>query len=199
MVETKDIAGMTGTDAVVLPFGRRTPRGRSRWYLVACPEDRVAATCAKVRQIVPSDVLEDAFVPRKEKQIKRQGQWHIEVVDFFKGYFIVVSKDAPALSRALSHLSFPVQMVGAVGRGYQPVSEDAQRLLSETMDPSHVVRLSSGEIVSDVLHVQRGPLVGREGRVAKIDRRKAWANVRVSETDGGAATLNMPLAIVARR
>lgn len=188
-----------GEYAGALPLGRRSPRGRLRWYLVACPEGQEAATCERVRQIIPSELLIDAFVPRKERQRKVHGAWETDVVDMFSGYFIVATKDAPALSRALAKLSFPVQMVGAVGRGYQPIAEDAQHLLTEAMDASHVVRLSWGEVESDVLHVQRGPLLGKEGRVSKFIRRKSVALVRVGENDGGAAMLNMPLAIVARR
>lgn len=188
-----------GAEAAALPLGRRSPRGKLRWYLVSCPEGKEAATCAKVRQIIPADILEDAFVLRKENQFKRHGEWKTEVVDFFKGYFVVATKDAPALSRALAKLTFPAHMVGAVGRGYQPMSEDAQYLLEQTMDKNHVVRLSWGEIVSDVLHVQGGPLVGYEDRVAKFNRRRAWAFVRVGEGDGATATLSMPLAILARR
>ena len=187
------------TEAFALPLGRRTPRGRLRWYLVACTEGKEDLTCRKVRQIIPADILDDAFVPRKENQFKRHGEWKTEVIAFFKGYFIVATKDAPALSRALARLTFPAHMVGPVGRGYQPISEDAQRLLEQTMDKSHVVRLSWGEIVSDDLHVQRGPLVGKEDRVTRFNRRRAWAFVRVSEGDGASATLSMPLAILARR
>lgn len=183
----------------VLPFGRRVPRGRLRWYLVACPMGKEQRTCDMVRKIVPQNVLEDAFVPRKERQIKFRGAWKTDVVDFFDGYFISVTRDAPALSQAFAKLSFPVHMVGAVGRGYQPISEDAQRLLEQTMDAHHVVRLSRGEVVSDALHVQDGPLVGKEERISKFIRRKAYAFVRVGERDGAYAMLNMPLAILARK
>ncbi len=182
-----------------LPLGRRSPRGQLRWYLVRCHEGREQDTCARVRQIVPAELLQDAFVPRKERQRKYHGQWQTDVVPFFAGHFVVATTDAPALSRALAQLSFGVQMVGAVGRGYQPISRDAQRVLTEAMDQSHVVRLSWGEVVEDKLHVQGGPLVGKEDRVARFVRRKSFASVRVGEGDGAAAMLTMPLAIVARR
>lgn len=196
MTPTDEIA--EGTPAS-LPLGRRSPRGKLRWYLVSCPEGKEASTCEKVKQIVPQEILEDAFVLRKENQFKRHGEWKTEMVNFFKGYFVVVTKDAPVLSRALEKLTFPVHMVGAVGRGYQPISEDAQKLLEQTMDKSHVVRLSWGEIVSDALQVQGGPLKGLEDRIAKFVRRKSFAFVRVGEGDGATATLTMPLAILTRR
>ena len=144
---------MPQAGACALPLGRRSARGRLRWYLVSCPEGHEAASCERVRQILPQELLEDAFVPRRERQRKSHGSWQVDVVDLFPGYFVAATKDAPALSRALAKLSFPVQLAGAVGRGYQPLSEDAQALLARTMDASHVVRLSWGEIVADALHV----------------------------------------------
>ena len=191
---TKHVEG-----TVALPLGRRSPReGCAGTWCAATRAGRRSA-CAKVRQIVPAELLEDAFVPRKERQRKYHGQWQTDVVPFFAGHFVVATTDAPALSRALAQLSFGVQMVGAVGRGYQPISRDAQRVLTEAMDQSHVVRLSWGEVVEDKLHVQGGPLVGKEDRVARFVRRKSFASVRVGEGDGAAAMLTMPLAIVARR
>ena len=193
------LQGSEGAQYTALPLGRRSPRGRLRWYLVACPEGKEVISCEKVKQIIPADILEDVFVPRKERQFKYHGEWRTEVVDFFRGYFVAATKDAPALSRALTKLTFPVHMVGAVGRGYQPISEDAQKLLEQTMDKSHIVRLSWGEIVSDALQVQGGPLKGLEDRIPKFVRGKSFAFVRVGEGDGATATLTMPLAILARR
>mgnify|MGYP007102044417 CR=1 FL=1 len=104
----------------------------------------------------------------KERQRKVHGQWQTDVVDIFPGYFVAATKDAPALSRALESLTFPARMVGTVGRGYQPMAKDAQAFLAQAMDRSHVVRLSWGEIVSDALHVQGGPLVGYEDRKSVV-------------------------------
>lgn len=57
-----------------LPLGRRSPRGQLRWYLVRCHEGREQDTCAKVRQIVPAELLQDAFVRRKSFASVRVGE-----------------------------------------------------------------------------------------------------------------------------
>lgn len=181
-----------------LPLGRRSPRGHLRWYLAACPQGREASTCQKVRQIIPQDLLEDAFVPRIERAQKSGGQWKTLVKDLFKGYFIVATKDAVQLSRALEKLTFPVQLAGVVGRGYAPIDKSAQEFLTSCMDKSHVIRSSEGEIVSDQLHVLWGPLKGQESRVARVARHKRLASVRVGGSESG-FTLAMPLEIPVRR
>ena len=45
--------------AAGLPFGRRTPKGRERWYLLRVPEGREAAMCAELKRLVPGDLLKD--------------------------------------------------------------------------------------------------------------------------------------------
>lgn len=132
------------TASSVLPLGRKSPKGILRWYLASCPVGREHSTCEKVRDIVLDDLLEDAFVPRKERHGKWQGVWRTDVVDLFKvgGYFIVATKDPQALAAVLAKLTFPVQLAGAVGSGYAPISKDAQAFLSGVMDDSHMVRLS---------------------------------------------------------
>ena len=185
------------TGAQALPLGRRAPRGAERWYLVACPEGRERATCERVRAIVPPGVLADAFVPRVERVKKVRGEWTVVTRDLFEGYFVAVSADAPALARALVGLSFPAALVGPVGRGYAPVDEDAQAFLVRSMDATHTIRRSEGEIVGESLRVTWGPLAGQEARVARVNRKKALATVRVGGA-GSSSSLLLPLAIPVR-
>lgn len=182
-----------------LPLGRRSARGVLRWYLVACQEGSEQSTCDRVRAIVNSELLDDAFVPRRERVHKYQGIWKTHVVQLFPGYFVAATKDAPALSRVLAGLSFSVRIVGAVGRGYQPLSYDVVSFMSQCMDAQHVIRCSEGEIISNRLHVLSGPLKGQEQRVARVARHKATAMVRVGDSDGAEALISVPLSIPVRR
>lgn len=199
MTEERDLQNATPS---VLPLDRKSRKGTLRWYLAACPAGREQATCEKILAIISDELLEEAFVPRTERQKKLHGEWRTTVTSLLRvdGYFIVATRDATELSRHLAKLTFPVQLAGAVGRGYAPISKDAQVFLEETMDASHVVRLSWGEIVDDELHVLRGPLVGCEPRIVRANRRKALALVRLEgDSTGEEFTILMPLAIPNRR
>lgn len=190
------------TSPSVLPPGRKSPKGILRWYLASCPVGREHSTCEKVRDIVPDGLLEDAFVPRKERHAKWKGVWRTDVVDLLKtgGYFIVATRDPQALAAALAKTTFPVQLAGFVGRGYAPISKDAQAFLSGVMDASRTVRLSWGEIVGEDVRVLTGPLVGYENRIQRVIRKKALALVRMEgDAKGEEFTLALPLAIPTRR
>ncbi len=166
-----------------LPMGRRSPRGTLRWYFVSAPEGREAQTCDRVRAIVDSALIEDAFVPRKEHWFKHGSTWKLQQLTLFKGYFVIATKNARALQKALEGLSFPVRLAGKMDRGYMPMTDDVQDFLATNMDASHVIRNSTGEIVGDRLHVLAGPLAGQESRVRRVNRHMRRATVRVS--DGG--------------
>ena len=101
-----------GSLAAGLPMGRRTPRGRERWYLLRMPEGREATLCAELKRLLPGSVLSDAFVLRKERWMRRGGVWFLEPVNMYRGYAFAISSDAAGLAKAIAGLTLPVELVG---------------------------------------------------------------------------------------
>lgn len=178
----------------VLPLGRRTPKGRLRWYLVEAPRGRERVTCQNVCRVLPADVLEDAFVPMVERWVKRAGTWSVQTHPLYAGYFFAAARDADALDKALQKVTLPTRMVGSEGRFWSPVADDALAWLGSVMDSGHVVRTSTAEIVDGTLRVTEGPLAGHEASVVKIDRHRRSCMVRVGGRDG-AFTVTLPLCV----
>ena len=174
--------GTTATLPASMPIGRRTPKGKRRWYLVHAP-GREQVTCDKVKKIISSELLEDAFVMRRELVKKNHGEWHTTTTIMFPDYFFVVTCDVNALDKELSKLSFPARICKGESRFYAPMAEEAQAWYEQMMDASHVIRTSTAVIVDGVLDIQKGPMVGQEARVTKILRHKSICNVAVG--DGG--------------
>lgn len=183
-----------GSLAAGLPAGRRTPRGRSRWYLVEVPEGREELYCERVRRLVPAGALDDAFCIYKERWMKREGRWFTRELLMYRGLFFAVTRDAAALDGALQRLTFPARLMGSEGRSWVPLADEARDWLSAAMDGRHVIRSSTAVIVDGVLHVQEGPLVGQEASMARLDRHKRCCEVHVCDADGGFVE-RMPLDI----
>lgn len=178
-----------------LPLGRRSPRGRLRWYLASCEPGREQAVCDRVCRIVGEPALENAFVLRRERWAKFDGEWSKHLVTPFPGYIFILSRDATMLDAALRGLSFRVFLVGQQqDRSYAPLSEGACKWFESVTDSQHVLRSSTGVIVNDELHVLEGPLVGQEESVIKIDRHKRTCFVQVSCAEG-VFTQVMPLDV----
>ena len=172
-----------GSLAVGLPLGRRSPRGRERWYLLRMPEGREATLCAELRRLLPESVLKDAFVLRKERWMKRAGVWFLEPVNMYRGYAFAISSDAAGLAKAIAGLTLPVELVGTGIRSWAPLSDEAAAWYASVTDGSHVIRSSTAVIVDGALHVQSGPLVGQEARISKVDRHRRRCQVRVGDGD----------------
>jgi hypothetical protein len=167
-----------------MPVGRRTPRGQRRWYLVHAP-GREESTCEKVKKIISPDLLEDAFVMRKERVRKRDGVWRTYTVPMYEDYFFVVTRDVGALDRELAKLSFPAHVCKGENRFYAPMAEEAQAWYEQMMDATHTIRTSTAVIEGGELHIQDGPMVGQEDRVTRVMRKRCVCNVAVSEDGAG--------------
>lgn len=178
-----------------LPMGRRSPKGRERWYLLRIPQGREASVCAELKRLLPEEVLTDAFVLRKERWMKRQGRWFLEAKNMYWGYAFAISPDAVGLAKAISGLTLPVELVGSESKSWAPLADEVASWYEAVTDGSHVIRSSTAVIVDGVLHVQSGPLVGMESRIAKIDRHRRRCQVRVGDGDSSfteQAALDVP-------
>lgn len=169
--------------AAGLPCGRRTPKGRNRWYLLSMPPGREASICRELKRLVPSHLLADAFVLRKERWMKRQGAWFIEPVAMYRGYGFAISPDAPQLATAISKLTLPVELVGTKTRSWAPLSDDASAWFTSAADAQRIIRSSTAIIVNGALHVTDGPLVGQEASISKVDRHRRCCTVTIGKPD----------------
>lgn len=169
--------------AAGLPMGRRSPRGRERWYLLRMPEGREASLCAELKRLLSASVLTDAFVLRKERWMKRGGTWFLEPVNMYRGYAFAISSDAVGLAKSLARLTLPVELAGTGVRSWAPLADEAAAWYAAAMDGGHVIRNSTAVITDGALHVQSGPLVGQEARISKVDRHRRRCQVLVGEGD----------------
>lgn len=162
-----------------LPLGRRVPSGRLRWYFVSVPEGREQAACGRLVRLLPEGLAEEAFVPKRERYVKKDGAWSLRALPMWRGYAVVATREARSLAKALSGLGVPVGPVDASGAGWAPLADEARAWLASVMDGAHVVRASVGYIDDAGLHVAFGPLAGFERSVAKVDRHRRQCWVRV--------------------
>lgn len=168
----------------VLPRGRRSPRGRVRWYPVHTGDGREGTALARVRRLVSPGLLAGALVPYRERWFKREGAWRLERVRMWPGYLLLATPDARELDLELSRMSSPLSLCGD-GGSCAPLADDAMEWLLGAMDGTGTVRASTGVIEGGALRVTEGPLVGQEGRVTFIDRHHRCCRVRVSDAGGG--------------
>lgn len=139
----------------------------SPWYVLSMPKGREATLCKDLQNLIPKDTLKYAFVPHKERWIKRQGRWFLEPVNMYPGYAFAISSDIQKLTQALLQLSLPIKLVDTT-----PIDSTLVNWFVSVMDSCGLIKSSTAEIVDGSLYIHTGPLIGQERSITKIDRHK---------------------------
>ena len=125
------------------------------------------------RMAGPAAVL-DTFVLKRELPYRKDGVWGVRTNLLFPGYVLVATGDVDELERQLNLITAFHQLVRQ-GDAVATLSPEEVALIRALGGSGRTVGVSLGEIVAGELVVRRGPLVGREGIIAKIDRHKRVA------------------------
>lgn len=150
------------------------------WYVAQVQAGRESSTLEMCRRLVPPFVMEDCFMPEYEAMWKMRGEWRLVKRLLFPGYLFFVTDDPEALHRELSRVPVPIRLLGNEENSFFPLTEKERDWFLSFMDGSHVVRMSEGYIQGDKVTVTRGPLMGFEADIRKIDRHKRRAYLDVT-------------------
>ena len=74
----------------------------------------------------------------------------------------------------------PIRLLGNEENSFFPLTDRERDWFLSFMDGDHVVRMSEGCINGDQVTITRGPLMGFEGDIRKIDRHKRLAYVETT-------------------
>ncbi|WP_165249188.1 antiterminator LoaP [Adlercreutzia sp. ZJ141] len=151
------------------------------WYVAQVQAGRETATRNLCKLMVSPQAMEDCFVPEYETMWKVRGEWRLVHRLLFSGYVFFVSDDPKELHKQLLRVPMPIRILGNEKNAYFPLTDKERDWFLSFMDGNHVVRMSEGYITGDKVTVTRGPLMGFEGSIRKIDRhkRRAYLDVKL--------------------
>lgn len=139
------VAARSGRSAI----SAANPSTRRQWTNASCPSTR---PCGSTRG--------------NGKPVKKL---------LFPGYVFLVSNHAEDLAKSLEKMPYSARMLGAGDDTYTALADGERDWFLSFMDGKHCVRMSEGYIEGDKVVVTRGPLLGLEGDIRKIDRHKRRA------------------------
>ena len=148
------------------------------WYVIQVLNGNEINVCEKCRQAVSPDAYGDFFVPMYVCMRRYQGEWNKEYKVLFPGYFFVDSEHADVLEQELSVVSRIAKPV-CVGKDFVPIHEEEQAFLEEMMDASHIIQMSTGNIINGEFDIYEGPLQKKGTYIKRIDRHKRIAEMDV--------------------
>ena len=147
----------------------------TEWYVVQVLKDREQAMAEHIAQVVPASVVPECFYPRFATEIKVRGRWVEVEKPLFPGYLIAVTNEPQKLDRALIDMQDFARVLKQ-GEAYAPLAREEREIIGGFTKPGErVVPMSMAVKQGDRVVVTSGPLVGREGLIKEVNRRKSIA------------------------
>lgn len=130
------------------------------------------------RNHFPAVLLREAFIFRYEKMMRLGGEWHVVEKPMFPGY-IFLDTDRPEEFSAAVRQFEPVLKLLKNGQTVCEVTDEEEGFLKMLCGNSHLLKMSYGNIRKGHFIIESGPLRQHEALIAKIDRHKRSALLRI--------------------
>lgn len=144
------------------------------WYVMQVrtgTEENIRLQC---QRIIDKSILERCFIPYYQQKKRFQGEWHIQERILFPGYVFLIAQNTDKLVDGLRNVIGLTKLIGT-GREIVPLTEEEVVFLLRMGNEEQLVEMSTGIIENDKVKILKGPLVGMEGFIRKIDRHKRIA------------------------
>lgn len=168
------------------------------WYVVQTMAGCEFAVCRLIENLVKRDVLDECFVPQYEVQKQIKGVWRTCVATLFPGYLIVVTHRVDELAAYLRCTPAFAHILSNDG-GFIPLEDEEVAWIDAFTEKGYrTVGVSQGIIEGDQIVVLKGPLMGHEGWIKTVNRRKRTAYLNI-EMFGRTIQTRVGLGIVRKR
>ncbi|MGN0803396.1 MAG: antiterminator LoaP [Candidatus Faecivicinus sp.] len=151
------------------------------WYVIQTMSGQERAVRALIETWGDArpGLVEQCFIPMRERTVKYQGSWKLVEEKLFPGYVFVVTQDARRLYRMLKEMPRFARLLSAGTSEFVPLSQAEIDFIQGFGDDGHVVRLSQVEVVEGSrVRIVSGALLNCEGQIAKVNLHKRIAEVR---------------------
>lgn len=157
----------------------RPGAGDLPWYVVQVMTGRESHLRELICREVGREVLSECFIPSFEVQKKIRGAWRTVRSTLFPGYVFVVTGDIEALKHRLRQVPAFARLL-TVGESFVALEASERAWLAAfTAAGERVIPMSVGVVEGDRIVVTRGPLMGHEGWIVNVNRRKSLAFIQV--------------------
>lgn len=150
------------------------------WYVVQVQTGREEAMATLITKVVPQEFLYECFSPCYATERKVHGMFEPCIRTLLPGYVIAGSNDPQQLDKSLRAISEFTHVL-TMGGKYVPLDKSEAELIDAyTTYGNRVVPMSQAIKDGDHIVITEGPLVGHEGFITSIDRRKSRATVQLN-------------------
>ena len=174
------------------------------WYVIQVKSgqerkvrDLIETAAGKMRDGSGRPVLKECFIPRYQVEQKFKGEYRTVERTLFPGYVIAVTGNVGALNGELKKVPASTRLLGG-GEAFVPLDRAEMALIDRlSSEGSRIVAVSRAVVEGDSVRVVKGPLVGCEGWIREVNRRKGTCFVE-TEMFGRRMRVEIGLAVVSK-
>lgn len=150
------------------------------WYVIQVINGREDVMRERIERIVPAGAMQELFYPQFQTEIKVHGEWVNTTKPLFPGYLICDTADPRIVQQYLLRLDDFARVLAQDGRFVPLAKEEVQLIGGFTHKGDRVVPMSEALKDGDQVVVMAGPLLGHEGLIKTINRRKSTAYLELN-------------------
>ena len=168
-----------------------------RIYAIQVASGQEAKVEELIRRFIDESMIGEIFVPRFESMRRWKGEWHKRMERLTPGYLYVEANDVERLALQLRRVPAFTKVLGN-NEVFIPLNEDEVAWLNAFAgDERRVVEMSEGIMEGSKVIVLRGPLMGHEAEIKRIDRHRRTAELEICML-GRVKTIRLGLEIVSK-
>lgn len=185
------------------------------WYVIQVETGRELVACESIQRAAsqydhrrtlecdsdagPQPLLRECFAPRYRGRFKLHGEWHDEDRLLLPGYVIAVTDDPWTLARLLRGPHRMARIL-TMGETFAPLTSENRAWIERwTTEGDRTVPLSYAHKEGDKIVVTSGALVGFEGMIQRIDRRRCLAYIEILAGENpGQITVHTTVGLVVK-
>ena len=145
------------------------------WYVIQVINGREDVMRERIERMVPAGTIQELFYPQFQTEIKVHGEWVNTTKPLFPGYLICDTADPRTVQQYLLRMDDFARVLSQDGQFVPLAKEEVQLIGSFTHKGDRVVPMSEALKDGDQVVVTAGPLLGHEGLIKSINRRKSTA------------------------
>lgn len=165
------------------------------WYVIQVINGREDVMRDRIEHVVPAGAMQELFYPQFQTEIKVHGEWVNTTKPLFPGYLICDTADPRTVQQYLLCMGDFARVLSQDGQFVPLAKEEVQLIGSFTHAGDRVVPMSEGLKDGEQVVVTAGPLLGHEGLIKTINRRKSTAYLEL-DLQGRRVTTRVGLAVL---
>ena len=149
------------------------------YYVLWTSTGREEKTRQMIYEFADPSLYSRILIPYRLKRHYYKGRSHIAKLILFPSYVFIETDRIKELVNDIKW--FPgFNVVLHVDDLYCPVYKHEEQLLMKLVDDRGIIDISAGFMEGDEIRITSGPLVGQEGNILRINRRKGVAILQMN-------------------